>query len=191
MWKVFWYKLRNLPYLLRSLRVPIGAYVGRLGGAVTAYGKLQMSLIDVDGTRYDYGTVGYKVVTTSGVNYLALAFSAQYGCKAEDFNYHASGTGTLGEYASNTVLGTEVTDSARPAGTRIALASTGGGTGSAYRTIGTIAYTSSHSITEHGLFNQVTVAGSTMWDRTVFTAVSVTNGQSLQFAYQLAINSGG
>jgi hypothetical protein len=59
----------------------------------------------------------------------------------------------------------------------------------AYRSVGTISYTTTKAIVEHGLFNDLTAG--TLLDRTVFSAINVVNGDSIQFTYTLTLSAGG
>lgn len=128
----------------------------------------------------DHGVVADQVVTTAGVQYLATAFLNVV--EPETFNYHASGTGVVAEAIGDTALGTEV-GAARIVGTQ---SNPGGGT---YRTIATLPYIAGFAITEHGIFSALTVG--TLWDRSVFAAINVISGDSIQFTYTLTISAGG
>jgi hypothetical protein len=55
--------------------------------------------------------------------------------------------------------------------------------------VGTISYTTTKAITEHGLFSKAT--GTTLMDRDEFAAVNVVNGDSIEFTYELTLTSGG
>lgn len=127
----------------------------------------------------DHGVIADQVVTTAGVQFLATAFLNTV--EPEVLNFHGSGTGAVAEAIGDTALGTEV--ETRATGTQ---SNPGGGT---YRTIGTVAYTATRAITEHGIFSASTVG--TLWDRSVFTAINVVNGDSIQFTYTLTISAGG
>ena len=178
------YRLRNLPAIIRGWLVLAGATIGSMLGSVSAYATLSGILIMADGRRVDLGVLGRRVVTDAGVAFMATGFKD--GSKnIANFKFHASGTGTTAEAAGDTALVTEVTDNARAAGTNT------NPVANEYQTVNTISYTASHAITEHGIFDQITAAGSTLWDRTVFAAVNVASGDSIQFTYTLTINSGG
>jgi hypothetical protein len=128
----------------------------------------------------NHGVISRRVVTTAGVAALANAFLNTF--EPEIFNYHASGTGTNAEAIGDTALQTET--GTRVAGTQSSPA------GGQYRTVATVSYGSTLAITEHGILSQLSVGG-TLWDRSVFTAINVVNGDSIQFTYTLTINSGG
>jgi len=54
--------------------------------------------------------------------------------------------------------------------------------------VGTIAYTTTKAITEHGIFNDPTAG--TLMDRTVFSAINVVSGDSVQYTYTLTLTAG-
>lgn len=131
----------------------------------------------------DYGVVGRRVVTNAGVTYMRDDFNAATGAAdITNFNYHDSGTGIVAEAVGDTGLGTPA-GPARVAGTQSAPSA------AVYRTVATISYTATLAITEHGIFSASTAG--TLWDRTVFAAINVVNGDGIQFTYNLTINSGG
>jgi hypothetical protein len=47
------------------------------------------------------------------------------------------------------------------------------------------------AVTEHGVFDQASNAGGVMLDRSVFSAVNLASGDSLQSTYELTCTSGG
>lgn len=128
----------------------------------------------------DYGTISRQVVTTAGVTALANAFINTF--EPEIFNFHASGTGGTAEAIGDTALVTEVE-------TRVAGAQTSPSAG-LYRTIATVAYTATRTITEHGIFSQL-ATGGTLWDRSLFTGIPVISGDSIQFTYTATFTAGG
>lgn len=145
----------------------------------------ELSAVKIDGEtgqRTDYGVIGYRVVTTAFVNFLVDMFQADT-TEVGDLKYHDSGVGTTAENIADTAM--ETTDGeSRVAGTQIE-----GATANIYKSVATISYTSTKAITEHGVFSQVT--GGTLIDRTVFAALNVISGDSIQFTYQLTLNTGG
>jgi hypothetical protein len=138
----------------------------------------------VDGVRHsvvkNHGTISRRVVTNAGVAALANAFLNTF--EPELFNFHATGTGTTAEAVGDTALVTET--GTRVAGTQSSPA------GGQYRTVATVSYGASLAITEHGIFSQL-ASGGTLWDRSVFAAINVINGDSIQFTYTLTITAGG
>ncbi|NWJ20095.1 hypothetical protein HX860_03365 [Marine Group I thaumarchaeote] len=53
----------------------------------------------------------------------------------------------------------------------------------------TSADSSSHTITESGLFNSTTVSGSTMLARQVFTGVALSNGDSITITWTFTVGN--
>lgn len=150
-------------------------------GVATVMGKLEAVLIKADGTRVNYGVLGYRVITTAFVNFVTDQLQTETSVFG-DFKYHDSGVGTTAENASDTAI--ETTDGeSRATGTQTESAA------NAYRSVGTISYTSTKAITEHGLFNDA--SAGTLMDRTVFSVVNVVNGDSIQFTYTHTFSSGG
>jgi hypothetical protein len=59
------------------------------------------------------------------------------------------------------------------------------------RTVGTLTFDAGAAITEHGIFTQSGTGGGTLLDRSVFSAINVISGDSIQFTYTLSLSSGG
>jgi hypothetical protein len=169
------WKLRNLPTRLRGVKAEIFNLLG-IGVCVA----LEATHIAADGTRTPLGIVSRRVVTDTGVGYLVDAL--QNLTEAENLNWHDAGTGVGAEAVGNTTLGTPFGGS-RVSGTQTEPAS------NQYRTTATIPFTSSLAITEHGLFSAS--SSGTLFDRSVFSAINVVNGDSIQFQYTLTLTSGG
>lgn len=154
----------------------------RLTGIPTLTAELSARLIKADGSIVDYGIVGYRVVTTAFVNFMVDQLQTETS-EWGDFKFHDSGVGTTAEAVGDTDI--ETTDGeSRATGTQAE-----GASANIYRSVGTISYTTTKAITEHGLFSQV--AGTTLMDRTVFSAINVVNGDSIQFTYDLTVSAGG
>jgi hypothetical protein len=152
-----------------------------LTGIPTLTAELHIVLNKADGRRINYGTVGYRVVTTAFVNYVTDQLQTETSTFG-DFKYHDSGVGTTAENITDTAM--ETTDGeSRSTGTQTESAS------NAYRSVGTITYTTTKAITEHGLFNDV--SAGTLMDRTVFSAINVVNTDSVTFTYTLTIAANG
>jgi hypothetical protein len=182
------WRLRQFAKNLRdgSLLVPLLARVARCLGLMVGYGELRGRVAHADGTVTELGLLGRRVITDAGVAYLA----ADMAGGANDINlfkFHGFGTGSTAEAANQTALVTELTtqyatDNTRPTGSQSSSTNT-------YTTVGTLSPDASCAITEHGLFT-ATSAG-TLWDRTVFSAVNLVSGDSLQATYVLTLPSGG
>jgi len=148
-------------------------------GYVGAYGELSAVLKRKDGTIVDLGMLGRKLVTDAFLAFVVDQFQTETSVFG-DFKYHDSGVGTTAENASDTDI--ETTDGeSRATGTQ-----TEGATSNIYKSVATISYTSTKAITEHGLFNDA--SAGTLMDRTVFSAVNVVSGDSIQFTYQLTLS---
>jgi len=180
---IFWWKVKNFPYLARGY---IGVFIKRLiaiaSHSMTYNGRLNAKLIKADGKEYNLGLISINLVTDAFVNFLVdnlVTETAEFG----DFKFHDSGTGSTAENVADTTLETKV-ETGRVTGTQLEGAST-----NIYKTVGTITYTATRSITEHGVFS-ITAAG-TLLDRSVFTAIPVDNTDKVEFSYELTCTSGG
>jgi hypothetical protein len=179
------WKFSNMPNLWRGVRKV--ALANALGLA-HAYGQLSLTILRADGSVEDLGLVSCRVVTDTGVGFIVDAFENLV--EPETMKYHGLGTGTTAEAASQTGLVTELSTAYNPDNTR-ATGSTTETSANIYRTIGTNTLDASASVTEHGVFSQAATGGGVMLDRSVFTAVALASGDSLQSTYDFTINSGG
>lgn len=162
-------------------RVLRNAIIRPFNRAVAPEARLFAKVIRANGEIVDMGLIGMKVVTTVGVNFIADAF--QNLEEVETFNYHDSGTGATAEAVGDTALVTKV-ETGRTTGTQGE-----GASANIYQTVGTISYTATRSIVEHGIFS-ATPSGGTLLDRTVFASIGVDNGDSIQFTYELTLPAG-
>jgi len=153
----------------------------RVIGTVTYKGVLTATKINKDGSKQDLGVLGTRVVTNAAVTFMRDDFN-DGASDINTFNFHDSGTGAVAENVTDTALGTPA-GPARVAGTKSVPAT------NQYRSVATIAYTATLAITEHGLFSASTAG--TLWDRSVFAAVNVVSGESIQFTYTLTLTAGG
>jgi hypothetical protein len=152
-----------------------------LTGIPTMTAELRAVLFRADGSRVNYGVLSRRVVTTAFVNFVVDQLQTETSVFG-DFKHHDSGVGTTAENVANTAM--ETTDGEnRVVGTQTE------GAANVYVSVGTISYTTTKAITEHGLFNDPTAG--TLLDRSVFSAVNVVSGDSIQFSYSLTVNSGG
>jgi len=154
--------------------------------AVEMQGILSAKLIKGNGNIEDLGVIARKKVTDEFAAYMVDQMqveSSDFG----DFKYHKSGTGTNAESKTDTQLQTSVEGTARDIGTQ-----TEGASAWIYRSVATISYTGSYAITEHGIFNEPYVDAEdngTLLDRSVFSAINVVNGDSIQFTYELTVTA--
>lgn len=174
---VVW-KLRNFPNVWPGLW---RFAVARLLGLSSLEGRLYVRLIQASGDIINYGLVSARVVTTAFVNFVVDQLQTETSVWG-DFKYHDSGVGTTDPAVGDTDI--ETTDGeSRATGTQTESAA------NVYRSVGTISYTTTKAITEHGLFNAAT--GPTLLDRSEFAAINVVNGDSIQFTYDLTVSAGG
>jgi hypothetical protein len=166
-------------YLVGWLGHQVGHLYTRVFGAPVMLGKLEAVVIR-NGQRIDYGVLGYRVVTTAFVGYVTDQLQTETSTFG-DFKFHDGGVGVTAEAIGNTTM--ETTDGeSRATGTQTESAA------NAYQSVGTIAYTSTKAVTEHGLFNDS--SAGTLMDRTVFSAINVVSGDSIQFTYTLTLTAG-
>lgn len=174
-----WWRIRNLRYLLPGLW---HRFIARFFHIQHLQGALYVRHITAAGRVTDYGLVSLRLVTTAFVQFMVdqlQAETTQWG----DFKYHDSGVGTTAAAVGDTDI--ETTDGeSRATGSQEE-----GATADIYKSIGTINYTTTKAITEHGLFSQAT--GTTLMDRHVFSEINVDNGDSIQFTYELTVDDGG
>jgi len=173
-----WWKIRNFANVWPGLWRHGLARVLKMNHML---GTLRLKLLRADGSVVDYGLVSSKLVTDAFAELMVDQLQTETSVWG-DFKYHDSGVGTTGAAAGDTDI--ETTDGeSRATGSQTEASS------KVYRSVGTISYTSTKAITEHGLFN--TAATATLLDRHVFSAVNVVNGDSIQFTYDLTVSSGG
>jgi hypothetical protein len=173
----------------RSLAAQAAVEDAQRGGALSIVGHLWLATVDRNGQQQDLGLAGCRVVTTAGVNFIVDAF--QNLTELENMKYHGVGTGTTAEASSQTALVTELTTQYASSGTR-PTGSLGeqAGNSNVFETAATISVSATVALTEHGIFSQATVGG-TMLDRTLFSAVNLASGESLQATYDFTITAGG
>lgn len=159
-------------------------------GVATVMAELAIRVKRADtGQWVDYGVVGYRVITDAGVAFLVDDWDNS-GTDFSTLNYHGIGTGNTAEAAGDTALVTESTtalnpDSTRATGTRSQPAA------NQYRTVGTLTADATIAAVEHGIFSQSATGGGTLWDRTVFSTITLASGDSLQATYTCTVSSGG
>ena len=177
------WKLRNslrLPFIKGWLARYVGLPLAHRLGLVAAVAEVRAVKRELDGSLTDYGVVGRRVVTNALVAFVVDQLQVETSIFG-DFKFHDSGVGTTAENAADTAI--ETTDGeARVTGTQTESAA------NAYRSVGTITYTTTKAITEHGLFNDLTAG--TLMDRTVFTVINVVNGNSIEFTYTITFPAG-
>jgi hypothetical protein len=196
------YKIRNWKAQFRAL--VLGSYYIADGVVAGMFGKerilfqgtLAATIVRANPKWWQrkvlsLGVVGRRVVTTAFVNYLRddLA-AASGGADISTFKYHECGTGTNAEAIGDTALQTPCTTALNPDSTR-AVGTQDNGTAKTYVSVGTLSFDAAGptAVTEHGLFNAASTG--TLLDRTVFAAMNVYDGDSIEFTYTLSISDGG
>lgn len=158
-------------------------------GVAVFQSALFLRVIKGDGTILPLGLASCRLVTTAGVNFLVDAF--QGTVEPEILRFHGIGTGTNAEATGDTALQTELTTQYNPDNTRATGSLTEGASANIFRTVGTNTVDASVAITEHGILSQAATGGGTLWDRSVFSAVNLVSGDSLESTYDLTIAAGG
>lgn len=181
---MMWYQIKNLlrwNWWRGWFAVKASDLMVKTVGGTAMTSALEAKLIKGGGSIVDLGVLGYRVVTTAFVNFVVDQLQTETSVFG-DFKYHDSGVGTTAEAVGDTTM--ETTDGeSRATGTQTESAA------NQYRSVGTISYTTTKAITEHGLFNDPTAG--TLMDRTVFSAINVVSGDSIQFTYTLTVSAGG
>ena len=172
----------NLPNLWRGYWRHM---VARLLGVGHFYGTLHARLVKADGSVVNYGLISTRVITDAGVGFLVDDWDDDT-TDITTMNYHASGEDNTAENASDTGLTSEATTvTDREAGTKSQPSA------NVLQTVATQSFTGSASLVEHGLLSSGSEGSGTLWDRSVFSTISVENGDSVQWTYQCTVSSGG
>lgn len=150
-------------------------------------GELHLTAIRL-GRHIDLGPASLRVVTNNGVGFIVDAF--QNLVELENMKYHGTGSGTNAEAAGDSALQTEFTTQLNPDSTR-ATGTTAETAANIYQTVATNTYDATVAVTEHGVFSQAATGGGVLLDRSVFSAVNLISGDSLQTDYRLTVASGG
>lgn len=166
-----------------------GFWRGLCGTGIFGTSRLYATVLRANGEIEHLGLLSTKVITDAGVAFLVDDWDAN-GQDISTMNFHGCGTGAVAEAAGDTALGAESTtilnpDSTRATGTRSQPAA------NQYRTVGTLTFDGSGAITEHGILSQAATGGGSLWDRSVFAAINVASGDSIQFTYTCTVSSGG
>lgn len=180
------YRLRNLVNIWRGLwRI----MVAKTFGLSNFYGAVYATVRRANGEVIYLGLVSLRVVTDTGVGFIVDAF--QNSVELENMKYHGFGTGSNAEAAGNTALDTELTTQYASDNTRPTGSTTEGATANIYRTVGTLSPDATVAITEHGIFSQAATGGGVLLDKSLFSAVNLVSGDSLQITFDLTLTSGG
>ncbi len=189
-WDKVLYQARNYRSLYESLKVGSGVGIAHMLGVCTMHGSLSAVLCQrvgdsaLNGGRMiDLGLLGQRVVTDAGVAFLVDDW-ADDTKDITNMNFHDSGTDGTAENANQTNLIAEAGPTTRATGSKSQPSA------NILRSVGTIAYTGTLGILEHGLFSTAARTTDELWDRTIFSVINVVNGDSIQFTYDCTLTAG-
>lgn len=165
--------------------------------------SLHATLIKADGLRIELGDLDQRkpwwqrtwerihfdergLVTNAGAFYLTETFVSDSSEPLDVFVNMDCGTGNTAAAVTQTAL---VTPYGGSRATAVNTASNSVPGSPTMTSVGTISFSGSFAIVEWGLFSAS--SSGTMWDRRVFSAINVVNGDSIQFTYVLTVASGG
>lgn len=183
------YRLKNHlrpGFLIGLLENRLAKAVGKLLGIAVITSELRGVLIH-KGKEYDLGVLSYRKVTDNGVQFITDAW--RNTVELEIMKYHGCGTGTTAEGQSDTALVTESTTALNPDSTRAT--GTLAGSTNTFTSVGTVTFDATAAITEHGLFSVSSTGSGVLFDRSLFSAINVVSGDSIQFTYTVTLTAGG
>lgn len=165
------------------------ALIDQVQRSVVLQSSLSLRALYADGRVEDFGVVGRKLITDNGVAYLVDAW--QNSVEMENMKYHALGTGSTAENQTDSALVTELTT--EYTGNVRATGSTTEASAAVFRSVGTntLDGTPGAALREHGIFSQAATGGGVLWDRTVYAAVTLSSGDSLESTYDMTASAGG
>lgn len=183
------WRIRNVArwgYIWGLIAVWLAHGLTKLTGIPTITSELRVR-VNRGGEWVDYGVVSRRVVTNNGVAFIVDAWDA--AVELEDMKYHGAGTGTTAENVADSALVTESTTALNPNSTR-ATGTQSQPAAHQLTSTGTLVFDASAAITEHGLFSQSATGGGVLFDRSVFSAINVVSGDSIQFGYTVSFTAG-
>ena len=134
---------------------------------------------DKNGKLLSKRCLGHNLVVDDGMEYLVDAW--QNSVELETAKYHDTGIGVTGEAAGDSGMET-ATGFTRATGSL-----TEGDNAKEFKSVGTVSCTATKAVTEWGLFSAVTVG--ILIARKVFAAISVVNGDSIEFTWECQLSS--
>jgi len=171
-----------LTYLKRIIPISILPSLFLRQGKIGFNSRLSARvIIRPDGKIINLGIISQKCVTDDFAEFLVTKLIAAGNINL--FEWHDAGIGTNAEDATDSALQTPW-GGARVEGTQVE-----GASANIYRTVAIIEFTSAKDITEHGIFSAAT--SGILADRSAFSAIGVDTNVSIEFTYELTINSGG
>jgi len=183
------WKSRRLAKKLRLGKIPRGrtdpqlameALQRSLRGVMTeCYGILSARVFRKGAGIEDLGLISIRKITTAFRDFIVDQLQTETSAFG-DFKYHANGTDNTGEANTDTALIAEVE-------TRGVGSQEEGASANIYKSVGTVSITDTRAIVEHGLLNAA--AAGVLMDRSVFAAINVGNGDSIEYTYQATFNA--
>lgn len=185
-----WLRSLSLELALR-VRVAVKGFARGLtaGSGVVGVCRLHATVYRANGAIERLGLIATRLITDTGVAFLV----DDWDNNAQDLttlNFHGCGTGTTAENQADSALETESTTALNPDNTR-ATGTRSQPAANQYRSVGTLTFDGAAAITEHGLLSSATVGAGVLWDRSVFSAINVGNGDSIQFTHTTTVSAGG
>ena len=127
-----------------------------------------------------------RVVTNNGAALIVDCLDQTGSLEAK---YHGIGTGSTAENVTDSALVTELTTQYNPDSTR-ATGTFSQPSANVSRSVGTNSVDATAAVQEHGIFTQAATGGGTLLDRSVFSTVNLSSGDSLQSTYDLTVTAG-
>lgn len=187
-------RLKKIAKQVRAGMVPKGVSreevfealrITRPKAALEMFGMLSAKQFDREGQLIkDLGLVGVRKVTLEFAELLADAMcSSGAAALLDDFTAHAQGQGSTAEASGDQALVDQ--EDGRNIGSQ-----THGASSNIYKSIATITATSAYTVIEHGIFNQSSVTGDYLLDRTKLgTEFTVATDDEVEWTYELTINT--
>ena len=138
--------------------------------------KGQLTISHFRGPNLIYQESSKQTITTVGKNWIVDKLQDLPASTAQ-VKWHQSGINATAATSSDTDLGSAIYS--RTSGSR-----TEGASANIYRSVATISYTGTRTVTEWGIFT--TSSSGTMISRKTFSR-SVVNGDSIQFTWDLTV----
>jgi len=147
--------------------------------------ELAAKVLRADGSVEDKGVVSRKIVSTAFLTELTNAMRATGASvtRIQNYKYHAWGTSTASENAGHNDVQSPALPTNAP-GTRVT--GTQAGSANTYVSVATITAAGTLAITEHCI-SPDTTSPSYGLDRSLFPAINVNAGDSIQFTYTLTL----
>ncbi len=184
-WEEKQWRMKNFHRLVKPM---LKILTAKILGIPTIYGSLFLKVTKSNGNEVNYGLASFRVVTDVGVGFIVDAY--QNVVEFETMNFHGIGTGSTAENQTDTDLVTELTTQYTSDNTR-ATGTTAENAANILESVATNSVDASVNLREHGLLSSATVGSGVLYDRTVFSSISLTSGDSLQSTYRCTFSAGG